>query len=440
MADNKVIFSMSGVGKMVPPKQMILQDIYLSFFYGAKIGVLGINGSGKSTLLRIIAGVDKDYVGEITFVKGLRFGYLEQEPRLDPNKSVRENVEDGLVETMTLLKRFDEVSMAMAEPMSDKALQTLLDEQGRLQDAIDAVDGWSIDRTIEIAGDALRLPAWDARIENLSGGEIRRVALCKLLLSAPDVLLLDEPTNHLDAESVGWLERYLHQFKGTVIAVTHDRYFLDNVAGWILELDRGRGIPYEGNYSNWLEQKDKRLLQEAREESSHKKELESELEWVRTNPGARRKRNVARLKNYEELASREFQKRQETLSLYIPPGERLGEDVIQFKNVSKTLGNKLLYENLSFTIPRGAIVGIVGPNGAGKTTMFKLISGVEQPDAGTVHIGNTVDLGYVNQNRDALNNNKTIWEEISDGLDIISVGSFQMPSRAYVGRFNFKGA
>lgn len=428
------------VGKIVPPKREILKDISLSFFYGAKIGVLGLNGSGKSTLLRIIAGQDKEHIGEITYQKGLKFGYLPQEPQLDPNKDVRGNVEDGVRETKDLLTRFDEISAKFAEPMDDNTMQALLEEQGRLQDKIDAIGAWELDRKLEIAADALRLPAWDADVTKLSGGERRRVALCKLLLSAPDVLLLDEPTNHLDAESVAWLEKYLQDFPGTVIAVTHDRYFLDNVAGWILELDRGRGIPFEGNYSNWLEYKEKRLEQEKRQEASHQRTLAAELEWVRTNPKGRRKKNKARVANFEELMSKEFQTRNETQELYIPPGPRLGENVIQLNKVSKSLGGRLLIDNLSVKIPRGAIIGIIGPNGAGKTTLFKMLTGEEAPDDGNIEVGDTVKLSYVNQSRDSLDDKKSVWEEVSDGLDNISVGQFSMPSRAYVGRFNFKGS
>lgn len=427
------------VGKIVPPKREILKDISLSFFYGAKIGVLGLNGSGKSTLLRIIANQDKNYVGEITFQKGLRFGYLPQEPQLDPNKDVRGNIEDGVRQTKDMLNRFDEISAKFAEPMDDNAMQALLEEQGRLQDAIDAIGAWDLDRKLEIAADALRLPPWDADVNKLSGGERRRVALCQLLLSAPDVLLLDEPTNHLDAESVAWLEKYLQEFPGTVIAVTHDRYFLDNVAGWILELDRGRGIPFEGNYSHWLGEKEKRLEQEKRQEAAHQRTVSAELEWVRTNPKGRRKKNKARVANFEELISKEFQERNETQELYIPPGPRLGENVIQLNNVSKSLGGRVLIENLSLKIPRGAIIGIIGPNGAGKTTLFRMITGQEQPDKGEITIGDTVKLAYVDQSRDSLNDKNTVWQEISDGLDNISVGQFSMPSRAYVGRFNFKG-
>lgn len=437
---NKTIFSMLEVAKIVPPKREIIKDISLSFFYGAKIGVLGLNGSGKSTLLRIIAGEDKDYVGEITFQKNLKFGYLPQEPRLDPNKNVRENVEEGVKEIKDLLKEFDDISAKFAEPMSDDEMQSLLTKQGKLQDRIDAANAWELDRQLEIAADALRLPPWDADVSTLSGGEKRRVALCKLLLSAPDVLLLDEPTNHLDAESVAWLERFLQDFQGTVIAVTHDRYFLDNVAGWILELDRGVGIPFEGNYSNWLEYKEKRLEQEKRTEAAHQRTVKSELEWVRTNPKGRRKKNKARIAQFEELSSKDFQKRNETQELYIPPGNRLGEDVIELKNVSKTLGDKVLVENFDLKIPRGAVVGIIGPNGAGKTTLFKMITGQETPDEGTVHVGDTVEMAYVDQSRDALDGDKTVWEEVADGLDTITVGQFTMGSRAYVGRFNFKGS
>ncbi len=439
MTSNKTIFSMIQVAKVVPVKREILKDISLSFFYGAKIGVLGLNGSGKSTLLRIIAGVDKDYVGDITSQKGLRFGYLPQEPQLDLNKDVRGNIEDGVRETKDLLVRFDEISAKFAEPMSDDEMQALLEEQGRLQDKIDSIGAWDLDRKLEIAADALRLPAWDANVNNLSGGEKRRVALCKLLLSAPDVLLLDEPTNHLDAESVAWLEQYLKEFAGTVIAVTHDRYFLDNVAGWILELDRGRGIPFEGNYSHWLGEKEKRLEQEKRQEAAHQRTVQAELEWVRTNPKGRRKKNKARVANFEELNSKEFQQRNETQELYIPPGPRLGENVLQLKNVSKAMGGRMLIENLSVNIPRGAIVGIIGPNGAGKTTLFRMITGNEKPDHGEVIVGDTVKFAYVDQSRDNLNDKNSVWQEISEGLDNISVGQFSMPSRAYVGRFNFKG-
>lgn len=437
---NKTIFSMIGVGKIVPPKKEILGNIYLSFFYGAKIGVLGLNGAGKSTLLRIIAGEDKDYIGEITYQKNLRFGYLPQEPRLDPAKDVRGNVEEAVKEIKDMLREFDDISAKFAEPMSDDEMQALLDKQGKLQDAIDAVGAWDIDRKLDIAADALRLPPWNADVTTLSGGEKRRVALCKLLLSQPDVLLLDEPTNHLDAESVAWLERFLQDFPGTVIAVTHDRYFLDNVAGWILELDRGHGIPYEGNYTSWLEQKEKRLEQEKRAEAAHLRAMKEELEWVRTNPKGRRKKNKARLANFEELSAKEFQKRNETQELYIPPGERLGETVFEINHITKSMGDKLLIDDLTCKIPRGAIVGIIGPNGAGKSTFFKMLTGNEQPDKGNIVVGDSVQMAYVDQSRDALNNDKTVWEEISEGLDMITVGQFTMPSRAYVGRFNFKGA
>lgn len=430
---------MLGVAKVVQPKREIIKDISLSFYYGAKIGVLGINGSGKSTVLRIIAGEDKDYVGEITFQKGLKFGYLPQEPQLDPNKNVRENVEEAVKEIKDLLTRYDAVNAKFAEA-NDEEMQTLMEELGRLQDQIEAKDAWDLDRKLEIAADALRLPPWDADVTTLSGGERRRVALCKLLLSKPDVLLLDEPTNHLDAESVAWLEQFLKEFEGTVIAVTHDRYFLDNVAGWILELDRGRGIPFEGNYSAWLVWKEQRLEQEKKQEAAHLKTLATELEWVRTNPQGRRKRNKARLANYEELSSQDFQKRNETQEIYIPPGPRLGENVCQLKNVRKALGNKLLMDDLSINIPRGAIVGIIGPNGAGKTTLFKMIAGLETPDSGSVTLGESVKLAYVNQSRDTLNDNISVWDEISEGADYITVGQFSMPSRAYVGRFNFKGS
>jgi len=440
MVAHKTIFSMLQVAKIVPPKREIIKDISLSFFYGAKIGVLGINGSGKSTVLRIIAGEDKDYVGEITYQKGLRFGYLPQEPQLDLTKNVRGNIEEGVREIKSLLDRFDEISAKFAEPMEDEAMQALLQEQGKLQDLIEAKGGWELDRTLEIAADALRLPPWEAEVATLSGGEKRRVALCKLLLSAPDVLLLDEPTNHLDAESVAWLEKYLQDFPGTVIAVTHDRYFLDNVAGWILELDKGRGIPFEGNYSAWLGHKEKRLEQEKREEAAHQRTVKEELEWIRTNPKGRRKKNKARVDNFEELISKEFQQRNETQELYIPPGPRLGENVLQFNHVSKSLGGKLLMDNLSLTLPRGAIVGIIGPNGAGKTTFCKMIVGLEKPDLGEINVGDSVKLAYVDQSRDHLEGKKTVWEEISEGLDNISVGQFSMPSRAYVGRFNFKGS
>lgn len=431
---------MQGVAKIVPPKKEIIKDISLSFFYGAKIGVLGLNGSGKSTLLRIIAGEDKDYVGEITYQKELSFGYLPQEPRLDPNKDVKGNVEDGVRPIKDMLTRFDELSAKFAEEMSDAEMQTLLEEQGKLQDAIEAADAWDLDRKLEIAADALRLPAWDADVTTLSGGERRRVALCKLLLSKPDVLLLDEPTNHLDAESVAWLECFLKDFPGTVIAVTHDRYFLDNVAGWILELDKGRGIPFEGNYSSWLEQKDKRLELEAKEEAAHRRAVQAELEWVKNNPKGRRKKNKARVSNFEDLNSREFQKRAETEELYIPAGPRLGENVFDIQTITKSLGGRVLLDKFSAKIPRGAIVGIIGPNGAGKSTFFKMLSGQETPDSGAITIGETVQLAHIDQSREGLNDKRTVWEELSDGLDMITVGQYTIPSRAYAGRFNFKGA
>ncbi len=434
------IFSMHKVGKIVPPKREILKDISLSFFDGAKIGILGLNGSGKSTLLRIMAGVEKDYIGEATPRKGIKIGFLSQEPHLDPTKDVRGNVEDGIKEVKSLLNRFNEISLKFAEPMTDDEMNALLHEQGELQNKIDAVHGWELDRTIEIAMDALRCPPSNANVEHLSGGERRRVALCRLLLSTPDLLLLDEPTNHLDAESVGWLERYLHDFTGTVVAVTHDRYFLDNVAGWILELDRGQGIPFEGNYSSWLAQKEKRLEMEERQETALKRTIKAELEWVQTNPKGRRAKSKARLARFEELNSKEFQKRAETTELYIPPGPRLGDVVIEINNVSKGFNDRVLFENMNLRIPKGALVGIIGPNGAGKSTFFKLITGQEKPDAGDIRIGETVKLAYVDQSRDALNDKKTVWEEISDGLDIMMVGQYEMPSRAYVSRFNFKGS
>lgn len=437
---SQYIFSMSGVGKVVPPKRYILKDIYLSFYHGAKIGILGLNGAGKSTLLKIMAGIDKDIVGEAVPSKDIKIGYLPQEPQLDENKDVRGNVEEGIAETKALLDRFNEISMKFAEPMSDDEMSKLLEEQGNLQNKIDSLGAWELDRTLDLAADALRLPAWDAKVSNLSGGEKRRVALCRLLLSSPDLLLLDEPTNHLDAESVAWLERYLKDFKGTVVAITHDRYFLDNVAGWILELDRGEGIPFEGNYTSWLEQKDKRLEQEKRSEVARQKTIKAELEWVRSNPKGRRSKNKARLARFEEISSKEFQKRNESSELYIPPGQRLGEKVIRLNEVSKSFGDKLLLENLSLNVPRGSVVGIIGPNGAGKSTFLKLITGKETPDTGSIEIGETVDLSYVDQSRDALADNKTVWDEVSDGLDNIIVGQYQMPSRAYVSRFNFKGS
>lgn len=433
------IFTMQDVGKIVPPKREILKKIWLSFYPGAKIGVLGLNGSGKSTLLKIMAGIDKDYIGEARPLPGIKIGYLSQEPQLDPNKNVRGNVEDGLGDAMTLLKRFNEISDKFAEPMSDEEMNNLLEEQSELQHAIDNANLWEAERKLEIAADALRLPAWDADVTKLSGGERRRVALCRLLLSKPDMLLLDEPTNHLDAESVAWLERYLDEYNGTVVAVTHDRYFLDNVAGWILELDRGAGIPYEGNYSTWLEQKEKRLEQEERQQESHFKAMKAELEWVRSNPKGRQAKSKARLARFEELNSKEFQKRNETQELYIPPGPRLGDVVATATNVCKGFGDRMLIENMNFHIPAGAIVGIIGPNGAGKSTLFKMIMDIEKPDSGDIRVGDSVKLAYVDQSRDALNSKNTVWQEISNGLDTMTVGTYQMPSRAYVGRFNFKG-
>lgn len=433
------IYTMQGVGKVVSPRREILKNIWLSFYPGAKIGVLGLNGSGKSTLLKIMAGLDTEILGEARPQPGIKIGYLPQEPQLDPNKNVRGNIEEAVGETMDLLNRFNEISMKFAEPMSDDEMNKLLEEQGELQNKIDAAGAWELERKLEIAADALRLPPWDADVTKLSGGERRRVALCRLLLSKPDMLLLDEPTNHLDAESVAWLERFLHDYPGTVVAVTHDRYFLDNAASWILELDRGQGIPYEGNYSSWLEQKEKRLEQEERQEAAHQKTIKAELEWVRTNPKGRQAKSKARLARFEELSSKEFQKRSETQELYIPPGPRLGDLVIEATNLSKQFNDRVLFENLSFNIPKGAIVGIIGPNGAGKSTLFKMLMGIEAVDSGELRIGDTVQLSYVDQSRDSLSGNNTVWQEISGGQDIMTIGSFQMPSRAYVGRFNFKG-
>ncbi len=431
------IFSMNRVGKIVPPKKYILKDISLSFFPGAKIGVLGLNGSGKSTLLRIMAGIDKDIEGEAIPLKGINIGYLPQEPQLDPNKTVKGNVEEAVAETKAILDRFNEVNNAFAEPDAD--FDALIAEQAELQEKIEAAGAWDLERKLEIAADALRLPDWDTDVTKLSGGEKRRIALCRLLLSNPDMLLLDEPTNHLDAESVAWLERFLHDYPGTVVAVTHDRYFLDNVAGWILELDRGSGIPWEGNYSSWLEQKSTRLLQEEKQESSRQKAMKEELEWVRSSPKGRHAKSKARLARFEELSSVEVQKRNETQEIYIPPGPRLGDVVIEADNISKAFGDRLLINNLSFKLPPGGIVGIIGPNGAGKTTLFRMMAGLEQPDSGTLTLGKTVELAYVDQLRDDMVPNKTVFEEISDGLDMITVGKYETPSRAYVGRFNFKG-
>ena len=430
---------MNSVAKMVPPKQFIIRDISLSFFPGAKIGVLGINGSGKSTLLRIMAGIDKEFDGEARPQPGIKIGYLPQEPELDENKNVRENVEEGVHETKSLLQRFDEISMRFGEELNDDEMNALLEEQGKLQDAIDSCGGWELDRKLDIAADALRLPPWEANVTNLSGGEKRRVALCRLLLSEPDMLLLDEPTNHLDAESVAWLERFLEEYSGTVIAVTHDRYFLDNVAGWILELDRGHGIPWEGNYSSWLEQKEKRLSQEEATQKAKQKAMQVELEWVRQNPKARQAKSKARLRQFAELTSEKYQARNETNEIFIPPGPRLGDVVIDAENIQKAFDEKVLIESLSFQLPAGGIVGIIGPNGAGKTTLFNMINGHEKIDNGTIKIGETVKIASVDQSRDSLDENKSIWEEISDGQDIITVGKYETPSRAYVGRFNFRG-
>ncbi|MDX2164329.1 MAG: energy-dependent translational throttle protein EttA [Gammaproteobacteria bacterium] len=437
---SQYIFTMNGVGKVVPPSKFILKDIYLSFFPGAKIGVLGLNGSGKSTLLRIMAGIDKDIVGEARPQPGTRIGYLSQEPQLDPTKTVRGNVELAVADTQNLINRFNEISAKFGEEMSDDDMNKLLEEQSELQHKIDDCGGWELERKLEVAADALRLPPWDADVTKLSGGEKRRVALCQLLLSNYDMLLLDEPTNHLDAESVAWLERFLHDFKGTVVAVTHDRYFLDNVAGWILELDRGHGIPWKGNYSSWLDQKEKRLAQEEKTEIARQKSIQKELEWVRSNPKGRHAKSKARLAQFEELQSQEFQKRAETQEIYIPAGPRLGDLVIEAKNISKAFGDKVLFENVNFDLPKGGIVGIIGPNGAGKTTLFRMLTGIEKADSGEIRVGDTVKLSYVDQSRDHLNDKKTVWDEISDGQDIIMVGAYQTPSRSYVGKFNFKGA
>ena len=437
---SQYVFSMSQVGKIVPPNKTILKGISLSFFPGAKIGVLGLNGSGKSTLLRIMAGIEKDYLGEAHPQAELKIGYLPQEPKLDDEKSVKENIEDGLGEVIDLLNEFNEISNKFSEPLSEEEMTNLLDRQGDLQLKIDALGGWEIDRRLQLASNALRLPGWDSNVATLSGGERRRVALCRLLLANPDMLLLDEPTNHLDAESVAWLERFLKEFPGTVVAITHDRYFLDNAAGWILELDRGQGIPFEGNYSDWLSAKEKRLKIEANKESARQKSIKAELEWVRSQPRARQAKNKARLARFEELNSKEFQRRNETQELYIPPGERLGEKVLEIEKLSKRFGEKVLIENLSFSVPKGAIVGIIGGNGAGKSTLFKIINGEEKPNSGHVSLGETVNLGYVDQSRDSLQGEKTVWEEISDGNELIQIGKYETSSRSYVGRFNFKGS
>lgn len=434
------IYTMNRVSKVVDNQRFILKDISLSFYPGAKIGVLGLNGSGKSTLLRIMAGVDTQFDGEARAQTGIKIGYLAQEPDLDLNKSVREVVEEAVAPMKKMLADFDALSMRFAEPMSDEEMNQLLAEQGELQHEIEAHGGWELDRKLEIAADALRLPQWDKPVKILSGGERRRVALCRLLLSNPDMLLLDEPTNHLDAESVAWLERYLEEFPGTVIAITHDRYFLDNAAEWILELDRGEGIPYKGNYTAWLEQKNERLDREQKQQDSHQRTIKAELEWVRSSPKGRHAKNKARLARFEEMNSKEFQKRNETNELYIPPGERLGDLVLEGKHIRKTFDERVLFEDFSFLLPKGGVLGIIGPNGVGKSTFLRMITNQEVPDSGEIRIGETVQLAYVDQMRDHLDDNKTVWEEITDGHDIIQVGAFQMPSRAYVGRFNFKGS
>ena len=444
MSDNKhgksgqYVYSMNRVSKVVPPKREILKDISLSFFPGAKIGVLGLNGAGKSTLLKIMAGIDTDIQGEARPQAGIKIGYLAQEPQLNLEKDVRGNVEEGLAEAIDALAGLDKIYAAYAEPDAD--FDALAKEQARLEDVIQATDAHNLETRLNVAADALRLPPWDADVTNLSGGEQRRVALARLLLSEPDMLLLDEPTNHLDAESVGWLERFLEGFTGTVVAITHDRYFLDNAAGWILELDRGRGIPYEGNYSTWLEAKDQRLAQEQRQEVSRQKAIKAELEWVRSNPKGRQAKNKARLARFDELNSQDFQTRNETNEIYIPPGPRLGDKVIEVEGLRKVFGDRLLFDDVTFTVPKGAIVGIVGANGMGKSTLFRLLMGHEQPDGGSVTVGETVQLGYVDQSRDDLDGSKTVWEEVSDGLDIIRIGTYEVPSRSYIGRFNFKGS
>ena len=437
---SQYIFTMNRVAKIVENQRFILKDISLSFLPGAKIGVLGVNGSGKSTLLRIMAGVDKQFEGEARAQPGIKVGYLAQEPDIDLSKTVREVVEEAVADMKSKLTKFDEISMRFAEPMSDDEMTKLLEEQGELQHDIEAGDGWNLDRKLDVAADALRLPDWSANIGKLSGGERRRVALCRLLLSNPDMLLLDEPTNHLDAESVAWLERYLEEFTGTVVAITHDRYFLDNAAEWILELDRGEGIPYKGNYTAWLEQKNERLDREQKQEDSHNRAIKAELEWVRASPKGRHAKSKARLARFEEMNSKEFQKRNETNELYIPPGERLGDLVLEGKNIRKAFGDRLLFDNLNFNLPKGGVLGIIGPNGAGKSTFLKMLTQQEGPDSGEIRVGETVKLAYVDQMRDHLDDNKTVWQEIADGHDIMQIGSFQMPSRAYVGRFNFKGA
>jgi ATP-binding cassette ChvD family protein len=432
------VFTMNRVGKIVPPKRQILSDISLSFFPGAKIGVLGLNGSGKSTLLRIMAGIDQDFTGEARPQPGIRIGYLEQEPQLNPDKDVRGNVEEGMQPVVDALARLDAVYAEYAE--ADADFDALAREQAQLEDTIQAWDGHNLEHQLEVAADALRLPPWDADVNTLSGGEKRRVALCRLLLSRPDMLLLDEPTNHLDAESIAWLEHFLTSFSGTVVAITHDRYFLDNAAGWILELDRGHGIPYEGNYSTWLETKEKRLAIEEKQQAAHQRAIKAELEWTRSNPKGRQAKSKARMQRFDELSSRQFQDRNETNEIYIPPGERLGDVVIEVDHLRKSFGDKLLINDLSFTVPKGAIVGLIGGNGAGKSTLFKMITGEQQPDGGSIRVGETVQLAYVDQSRDSLDGSKTVWQEISDGLDNIKIGSYEVNSRSYAGRFNFKGS
>jgi sulfate-transporting ATPase len=436
--DKQIIFSLIGVGRVHPPKKHVLKDIYLSFYYGAKIGVLGLNGSGKSALLRIIAGADKGYIGKITMAKGYSVGLLDQEPQLDPKKTVREIVEEGRQDVVMLLRDYEAVSARLGESLSPDEMEKLLEKQGQLQEKIEAVNGWELENQLDVAMDALRCPPPDAKIEVLSGGEKRRVALCRLLIQEPDILLLDEPTNHLDAESVQWLEQHLQHYKGTVIAVTHDRYFLDNVARWILELDRGQGIPFEGNYSSWLEQKQARLEKEEKSESKRRKTLERELEWIRLSPKGRHAKGKARIARYEELLGDEQEKRAADLEIYIPPGPRLGDIVVDVKDLSKAYGDKVLFESLSFSLPRGGIVGVIGPNGAGKTTLFRMIVGKEKPDKGSITVGETVTTGYVDQDR-TLNGNKTVWEVLSDGQDKIKMGKIEVNSRAYCGRFNFGG-
>jgi ATP-binding cassette ChvD family protein len=431
---------MIGVSKIVPPNRTIIKDISLSFFPGAKIGLLGLNGAGKSTVLRIMAGVDTDHDGEARPQPGIRIGYLPQEPQLDPDKTVREVVEEGVAEVRDLLTRFDAISMRFAEPLDDDQMNALLAEQAELQEAIEHAGGWELENRLDVAADALRLPDWDARVARLSGGERRRAALCRLLLQSPDMLLLDEPTNHLDAESVAWLEHFLTEFPGTVVAITHDRYFLDNAAEWILELDRGYGIPWKGNYSSWLEQKDQRLAQEESREAARQRSIKAELEWVRANPKGRQAKSKARLQRFEELSSQEHQARNETREIFIPPGPRLGGQVIEVEHLAKGYGDRLLIDDLSFSVPPGAIVGVIGGNGAGKSTLFRMLTGAEQPDGGEIRIGPTVEMAYVDQSRDSLDGDRSVWEEIADGQELIQVGSYKTPSRAYVGRFNFRGA